>query len=77
MVAEFLTFRLIDRIQIILFILFSAYICICLLLAKSEKAREALISVAVWLKEIRAKAKDDDPYDRRWMDFDKWEETRP
>lgn len=77
MFTEFMTFRLIDQIQIILFILFAVYICIGLLLVKSEKARSALISVSVWLREIRAKARDDDPFNREWMDLDKWEETRP
>ena len=77
MIAEFMTFRLIDQIQIILFILFAVYICICLLLTNSEKARNAMISAAVWLHEARARAKDDDPFDWKWMDYDKWGETRP
>lgn len=70
-----------DRILIIGFILFSIYIIACLIIMTAPERWRRL---ARWinrlcdrLEAMTAAMRDDEPYDPRWMDADKWEETRP
>lgn len=81
MIREILTFRPIDQLQIFLFILFALYIIICIVLTELPAASNAfqrfLIAASAWLESTAARIRDDEPFDRQWMDYQKWKETRP
>lgn len=77
----FMSLRIWDRILIIGFIIFSVYLIACLIIMTAPERRRRL---ARWinrlcdkLEAMTAAMRDDEPYDPRWMDADKWEETRP
>lgn len=76
-----MSFPVWDRILIVAFIIFSIYIIACLVIMTAPERRRKIARLigrlCDKLEDMTAAMRDDEPYDPRWMDADKWEETRP